>query len=531
MNQNITATPMCISRNPSRPITFDFKDLLANGKSERDYWEPVIGLEIHAQISSISKLFSRVGTRYGAPPNTQVGIFESAHPGTLPVLNKRCVEAGIKTALAFGATVNKISLFDRKHYFYPDLPAGYQITQLDYPLASNGRLEFIVLNSSLHKHPYRHSVDLLQLQLEEDSGKSIHDKDNNRVLVDLNRAGQPLMELVFAPGLRNGEEAAAMVKEVALILTRIGTCNGRMHEGALRVDANISVHRPDEPLGTRTEVKNLGSIGSLLKAVDYEIQRQIDILESGGNVTSETRSFDTHTQETISMRDKEVIQDYRFMPEPNLLPLRLHDSSEPNCQYDGSLDISKVRAKIPELPEATRQKLIRDYGLSLENAFLLASKDDLLDYFMAVMSNTKRSSKLVCNLLLNNLLEALNSINTDITNSPLSASAFGEIVDLQQSCRIVTNISQQVISAICIERDSRSPTQIVLDNNWLQLSNDVMEEIVEKILADNLELVEKYKKSKKKKLLNALMGKINKASDNRANMKIVNDVLLKKLSS
>ncbi|KAK8739818.1 hypothetical protein OTU49_003211 [Cherax quadricarinatus] len=339
------------------------------------------------------------------------------------------------------------------------------------------------------------------------------------------------MELVFAPGLRNGEEAAAMVKEVALILTRIGTCNGRMHEGALRVDANISVHRPDEPLGTRTEVKNLGSIGSLLKAVDYEIQRQIDILESGGNVTSETRSFDTHTQETISMRDKEVIQDYRFMPEPNLLPLRLHDSSEPNCQYDGSLDISKVRAKIPELPEATRQKLIRDYGLSLENAFLLASKDDLLDYFMAVMSNTKRSSKLVCNLLLNNLLEALNSINTDITNSPLSASAFGEIVDLQQSCRIVTNISQQVISAICIERDSRSPTQIVLDNNWLQLSNDVMEEIVEKILADNLELVEKYKKSKKKKLLNALMGKINKASDNRANMKIVNDVLLKKLSS
>nr|XP_045605638.1 LOW QUALITY PROTEIN: glutamyl-tRNA(Gln) amidotransferase subunit B, mitochondrial-like [Procambarus clarkii] len=441
----------------------------------RDHWEPVVGLEIHAQISSATKLFSRVSTRYGAPPNTQVGIFESAHPGTLPVLNRRCVEAGVKTALAFGCTVNKWSAFDRKHYFYPDLPGT----------------------------------------------------------VDLNRAGQPLMELVFAPGLHNGEEAVAMVKEVALILTRIGTCNCRMHEGSLRVDANISVHRPDEPLGTRTEVKNLNSIRSLSKAVDFEIQRQINILESGGRIINETRSFDTLSNETISMRDKEVTQDYRFMPEPNLLPLRLHDSLEPTCQYDGSLDINDVRATMPELPEATRQRLMSDYEVTLENAILLVNNGDLLDYYMAAMAVSNRSSRLVCNLLLNNLMGFLNSINADIKDSPLSASAFGEIVDLQQSGQISNTVSNLVMNAICIEGDLRAPTQIVIDNNWFQLSaEDALEEIVDKVLSENGQLIEKYKKSKKKKkLFNVIVQRIKDASENRANMKIISDIVLKKLGS
>ncbi|XP_069158213.1 glutamyl-tRNA(Gln) amidotransferase subunit B, mitochondrial [Procambarus clarkii] len=499
----------------------------------RDHWEPVVGLEIHAQISSATKLFSRVSTRYGAPPNTQVGIFESAHPGTLPVLNRRCVEAGVKTALAFGCTVNKWSAFDRKHYFYPDLPAGYQITQLDYPLASNGKLEFVMYDLSRRKQTYRRSIELIQIQLEEDSGKSIHDKDNNRVLVDLNRAGQPLMELVFAPGLHNGEEAVAMVKEVALILTRIGTCNCRMHEGSLRVDANISVHRPDEPLGTRTEVKNLNSIRSLSKAVDFEIQRQINILESGGRIINETRSFDTLSNETISMRDKEVTQDYRFMPEPNLLPLRLHDSLEPTCQYDGSLDINDVRATMPELPEATRQRLMSDYEVTLENAILLVNNGDLLDYYMAAMAVSNRSSRLVCNLLLNNLMGFLNSINADIKDSPLSASAFGEIVDLQQSGQISNTVSNLVMNAICIEGDLRAPTQIVIDNNWFQLSaEDALEEIVDKVLSENGQLIEKYKKSKKKKkLFNVIVQRIKDASENRANMKIISDIVLKKLGS
>ncbi|CAL4152692.1 unnamed protein product, partial [Meganyctiphanes norvegica] len=237
----------------------------------RDTWQPVIGLEIHAQISSASKLFSRVNTKYGAPPNTQVGIFESAHPGTLPVLNKKCVEGAVKTALALNAKVNNVSRFDRKHYFYPDLPAGYQITQLDHPIASNGSLKFVVYNAGVHRRPYYHTVELIQLQLEEDSGKSIHDTDNNRYLVDLNRAGQPLMELVFAPGIRDAEEAAALVKDLVLLLQSLGTCNARMDEGSLRVDANVSVHQPGEPLGTRTEIKNLNSLRSMFLTVNFEI--------------------------------------------------------------------------------------------------------------------------------------------------------------------------------------------------------------------------------------------------------------------
>ncbi|XP_045133440.1 glutamyl-tRNA(Gln) amidotransferase subunit B, mitochondrial-like [Portunus trituberculatus] len=498
----------------------------------RNGWEAVIGLEIHAQISSASKLFARTSTEYGAPPNTQVSIFESAHPGTLPVLNKRCVEAAVKTAVALSATINKISRFDRKHYFYPDLPAGYQITQSEFPLASNGKLEFITYNPSVHKFPYRRSVDLIQLQLEEDSGKSIHDTDSNRVLVDLNRAGQPLMELVFGPQLHSGEEAAAMVKEVALILSKIETCNCRMHEGSLRVDANISLHRPGEPLGTRTEVKNLNSLRSLVKAIDFEIERQISILECGGSVINETRSFDIETRETVSMRDKEVIQDYRFMPEPNLLPLRLYDSSELGCDMQGSLDIYEIRSSVPELPEAVRQRLMREYKLSLETAIMFVNDDDLLAYFLAVMSNRAHNPQIVTNLLLNNLLGVLNSKDVHIRNSPLSAAAFGEIVGMQQSGKISSSVSKDIMNIICVDGDPRTPTQIVHDNKWIQISDeDIIEQLVDKVLRENPDLVHKYKQKKKKKFMNALMGKIKAGTDLKTNMNLVNEILSKKLDS
>ncbi|KAG0726931.1 Glutamyl-tRNA(Gln) amidotransferase subunit B, mitochondrial [Chionoecetes opilio] len=505
---------------------------LQHTPAQRGEWEPVIGLEIHAQITSVSKLFSRVSTEYGAPPNTQVGLFESAHPGTLPFLNKRCVEAAIKTAIALGATVNKMSRFDRKHYFYPDLPAGYQITQAEFPLASNGKLDFMVHDPEVLKAPYRHAVDLIQLQLEEDSGKSIHDTDSNRVLVDLNRAGQPLMELVFGPQLHSGEEAAAMVKEVALILTKIGTCDCRMHEGSLRVDANISLHRPGEPLGTRAEVKNLNSLRSLMKAIAFEIERQQGILESGGEVVNETRSFDIESKETVSMRDKEVLQDYRFMPEPNLPPLRLYDSSEPSCDMQGSLDIHDIRSSVPELPEAVRQRLVRDYKLSLETAITFVNEDDLLAYFLAVMSDRRRDPRLASNLLLTNLLGVLNAKDIHITNSPLSASAFGEIVDLRQSGNISTSTSQNIMNAICGDGDSRTPTQIVHANNWIQVSDeDTLEKLVDKVLREHQDLVQKYKQKKKKKFFNALMGKVKKTPSIMANMKMVDGILSKKLNS
>lgn len=494
----------------------------------RDVWQPVIGLEVHAQILSASKLFSRVCAKYGAPPNTQVGIFEAAHPGTLPVLNRKCVEAAVKTALALGAQINKVSRFDRKHYFYPDLPAGYQITQKDNPIASNGYLKYIVSNPTSHVKHYRHGVQLIQLQLEEDSGKSIHDADYDRVLIDLNRAGLPLMELVFAPEVRDGEEAAALVKELSLILTRLGTCSCKMEEGALRVDANISVHKCGEPFGERIEVKNLNSIRALVKAVNYEIERQVDILEAGGTIVNETRRFDSVNNKTIKMRDKDTIHDYRFMPEPNLPPLRLHDSSEGGDFAGASLDIFHVRRSMEELPEETRQKLMSDYGISLENSIVLVNDDGLLNYFMAVMSVGNRNSQIVCNLLINNLAGILNSLNVDIEKSPLSTRAFGEIVDLQQSGTILHAISLKVMEAICSEGDERTPTEIVHANNWTKLSDDFIEEYVLSVLTDNPKLVEKYRRGKKK-MFNSLMGKAVAATESRADMQKVQEILKKKL--
>lgn len=495
----------------------------------RDVWQPVIGLEVHAQILSASKLFSRVGAKYGAPPNTQVGIFEAAHPGTLPTLNKRCVEAAIKTALALQAQVVRVSRFDRKHYFYPDLPAGYQITQKDCPIAKDGFISFNVPVQEYSMKFYSHSVRLTQLQLEEDSGKSIHDAKSNRVLVDLNRAGLPLMELVFAPDLRDGEEAAALIKELSLVLTRVGTCSCRMEEGALRVDANISVHKQGEPLGERTEVKNLNSIRSLVKAINYEIERQIDILEAGGTVLNETLRFDAITSTTIKMRDKDTIHDYRFMPEPNLPPLRLHDSLDASCIPNSSLDINDIRKKMNELPEETRRRLISDYGISLENSIILVNDDALVDYFLDVMSGTKsHNGQLVSNLLLNNLLGTLNSLDVDIKDSILSPSAFAEIVHLLESGQILHAVALKIMELICSSGDKRTPSEIVETNNWTKLPDDLLEDYVLEVISSNKKLVGKYRRGNSK-VFNTLMGKAVAATERRADMQKLQDLLKRKL--
>ncbi|XP_022235535.1 glutamyl-tRNA(Gln) amidotransferase subunit B, mitochondrial-like [Limulus polyphemus] len=272
----------------------DSSNLSSGLRRAKGSWESVVGLEIHAQINSEAKLFSGAGTQYAAAPNTQVSLFDVALPGTLPVLNRRCVEAGVLTALALNCTVHKISMFDRKHYFYADLPAGYQITQQRMPLATNGSLSFVVFNPAVHKRPYKKTVGLIQLQLEQDSGKSLHDE--GQTLIDLNRAGVPLMELVFEATLKDGEEAAALVKELQLIFKRLGTCTSKMEEGALRVDANISVNQTGEPWGTRTEVKNINSVRCVAKAVDFEIKRQIGELEAGFEILNETRMFDAQAK-------------------------------------------------------------------------------------------------------------------------------------------------------------------------------------------------------------------------------------------
>lgn len=315
-----------------------------------------------------SKLFSGSSTEFGLPVNSAVSFFDASTPGTLPVLNRECVRAGMKTALALNCSVNPVSMFDRKHYFYADMPNGYQITQQRQPLAKDGRLDLLILGPNTKK-PYKKSVRLIQLQLEQDSGKSLHDECAGQSLVDLNRAGVPLMELVFAPDLADGEEAAALVKELILILTRLDTCSCRMEEGALRVDANVSINREGEELGTRTEIKNIGSVRAVANAISYEIQRQTKVREDGGEIHNETRAWNANTRETISMRDKEVLQDYRFMPEPNLPPLHVN-VNEQETRND-MINVREIRMAIPELPEETRAKLCEHFGLPLESAVVL----------------------------------------------------------------------------------------------------------------------------------------------------------------
>ncbi|KAL8608436.1 hypothetical protein ACOMHN_002669 [Nucella lapillus] len=342
-------------------------------------WQSRVGLEVHAQITSRSKLFSGAATRYGAPVNTQVAAFDAALPGTLPVLNQACVEAGLLTAVALGCTVNAVSAFDRKHYFYADMPAGYQITQQRQPLAQGGQLDFVYVRCREGEKvtAETRTCRLIQLQLEQDSGKSLHDFHSRRSLIDLNRAGIGLMELVTHPDLIGGEDAACFVRELQLLLKALGTCNGKMQEGSLRVDANISVNKPGEPWGVRTEVKNINSVRNVSKAIDYEILRQIDILENGGQVENETRGFDAETSETVQMRDKEKLLDYRFMPEPNLPPLRVYSRSQAGAQPASTRGVvlEDIAERLPELPGEVRARLQQEHGLSPTAASLLGVRD------------------------------------------------------------------------------------------------------------------------------------------------------------
>ncbi|XP_066901993.1 glutamyl-tRNA(Gln) amidotransferase subunit B, mitochondrial isoform X3 [Halyomorpha halys] len=436
---------------------------------KRKKWLPVVGLEIHVQLNSHSKLFSASSTIFGTPANTNVSLFDAAIPGTLPVLNRRCVELGVSTALALSCQVNPVSFFDRKHYFYADLPAGYQITQQRAPLACNGHLEFPIYQPGVHKKPYTKHSKILQVQLEQDSGKSLYDSNGrtnhrihsskdmdgtllnikrltaenhriwlmkieayleakdrtkkllkkirrlkkmqrgkgktNRNLVDLNRAGVPLIEIVFAPDLSDGYEAAALVKELILILRRLKTCSCKMEEGALRVDANISVHKDGEKYGVRTEIKNIGSIRGVTHAVNYEIKRQVDVLESGGVIINETRAWDASLDETVPMRDKEMKQDYRFMPEPNLPPLRLDATENAN----ENINVSKLRQSLPELPAETREKVAKTYNLLPETVLQLVREEDLFLIFNQIMNNDrKRNVKTVSSILLVELMTLIN---------------------------------------------------------------------------------------------------------------------------
>uniref|UniRef100_A0AC11CAP5 Glutamyl-tRNA amidotransferase subunit B n=1 Tax=Ovis aries TaxID=9940 RepID=A0AC11CAP5_SHEEP len=459
-------------------------------KGERE-WAAVVGLEIHAQIASNSKLFSGSQVHFAAPPNSLVSFFDASLPGTLPVLNRRCVEAAVMTGLALDCHINRKSLFDRKHYFYADLPAGYQITQQRLPIAVNGSLAYSVSVGRKPSQMVTRTVRVKQIQLEQDSGKSLHDDLRSQTLIDLNRA-----------------------------------------EGQLRVDANISVHRPGEPLGVRTEVKNLNSARFLARAIDYEIQRQINELENGGEILNETRSFDYKLGCTVPMRDKEGKQDYRFMPEPNLPPLLLYDSGSlpPGADPQQVIDIDRLRERLPELPRVTRERLVRQYGMLPEHSCALLNEVGLLEFFQSVIKETRAEPKKVTSWVLNTFLGFLKQQNLAVSESPVTPSALAELLDLLDRKAISSSAAKQVFEELW-RNEGKTPAQIVAEKK-LELLQDLeaLEQLCRSTLEAHPHVVMDLKRGNPR-AINKLIGLVRKATLGRADPTAIKEVLERQLSS
>nr|XP_061779026.1 glutamyl-tRNA(Gln) amidotransferase subunit B, mitochondrial isoform X1 [Nerophis lumbriciformis] len=494
--------------------------------------EGVVGLEIHAQIHSNTKLFSGSGVHFMSPPNSLVSFLDASLPGTLPVLNRRCVEAAVMTGLALNCSINRKSLFDRKHYFYADLPAGYQITQQRRPIAVDGMLTYSLMGGKKKNQVLRKNVRVKQIQLEQDSGKSLHDDVRGQTLIDLNRAGVGLMELVMEPDMKCGEEAAAAVRELQLILQALGTCQANMSEGQLRVDANVSVHRPGEPLGVRTEVKNINSVRFLSKAIDYEIRRQIDVLRRGESVQNETRAYDSKSGTTMPMRDKEGLQDYRFMPEPNLPPLMVYedDASVPTGA-DQAVVIQNLRAGLPELPSMTRDRLVQTHGILPEHSFTLLNEEGLVEYFESVLKATGREPRKVIGWVTNELLALLKQRELNVSQSPISPSALAELLELQERGSISSSVAKQVFQEMWRSSGEKTPAQIIREQD-LGLVSDVtqLHDICQKVLDTHPDKVRAIK-SGNQKVLNKLMGLIQKETKGRADPVVVREILQEKILS
>ncbi|XP_056136751.1 glutamyl-tRNA(Gln) amidotransferase subunit B, mitochondrial [Lampris incognitus] len=493
----------------------------------------VVGLEIHAQIHSNSKLFSGSQVGFSAPPNSLVSFFDASLPGTLPVLNRRCVEAAVMTALALSCTINKISLFDRKHYFYADLPAGYQITQQRQPIAVDGTLTYSHMGGTKRSQVLTKTVRIKQIQLEQDSGKSLHDDHRSQTLIDLNRAGVGLMELVMEPEMSCGEEAAAAVRELQLILQTLGTCQGNMSEGQLRVDANVSVHRPGEPMGIRTEVKNINSARFLARAIDYEIQRQKGVLESGGTVQNETRAYDSKSGETVPMRDKEDLQDYRFMPEPNLPPLIVYEDNTLlpagvlACQ---AVVVEGVREGLPELPSIKRDRLVHTHGILPEHSFTLVGEDGLMDYFEAVVKKTKKQPRKVIGWVINELLGHLRQQDLSVIQSPISPSALAELLEFHETGHISSSAAKQVFQEMW-KSPGKTAHQIIQEQDLQMVSNTTkLHDICQRVVDSHPEEVQAIKNGNKK-VLNKLIGLVQKETKGRADPVSMRAILEEKTSS
>jgi aspartyl-tRNA(Asn)/glutamyl-tRNA(Gln) amidotransferase subunit B len=479
---------------------------LING--EEGNWEVVIGLEVHAQVTSNSKLFSGSSTKFGAEPNTQVSLVDSAFPGMLPVINEYCVHQAIKTGLGLNAKINTYSVFDRKNYFYADLPQGYQISQFKNPIVGEGVIT-LDLPDGVKK------IGIERLHLEQDAGKSIHDLDPSNTFVDLNRSGVALMEIVSKPDLRSPDEVSAYVKKLRSIMRYLGTCDGNMQEGSLRADVNVSVRKEGaKDLGTRCEIKNVNSIKFMQMAINYEAKRQVELLESGKSINQETRLFDIKKNETRSMRSKEDAHDYRYFPDPDLLPLTI----------DKSL-IEKIKKNLPELPDKKKERFIQDYSLSPYEANILVSEQEISNYFEEVVKTSDK--KLSKNWITGDLFASLNEKNISISESPVTAKKMAELINCISSGIISGRAAKEVFEVM--KETGESPKKIIESKGLQQQSNPKeLEELISKVLKDNKSEVEEYK-SGKDKLFGFFVGQIMKASKGKANPQLVNDILKKQL--
>ena len=470
-------------------------------------WEIVIGIEVHAQIISNSKLFSGSSTSFGADHNTQVSFVDAGMPGMLPVINSVCVEQAIKTGLGLNAIINNFSIFDRKNYFYPDLPQGYQISQFEQPIVGNGMIT-IDLDDGESKN-----IGIERLHLEQDAGKSLHDQHPSYSFVDLNRSGVALMEIVSMPDMRSPEEAQAYVKKLRNIMKYLQTCDGNMEEGSLRADINVSVRKPGDDLGTRCEIKNVNSIKFIGQAIDYEAKRQINLIEKGDLIEQQTRLFDPKKGQTRSMRSKEDSHDYRYFPDPDLLPLTFTNEF-----------VDEIKKTLPELPDIRKKRFIEDYDLSSYDSNILVSEKETADYFEAAAENS--NPKLVCNWVIGELFSVLNKINKTIEDCPIKAEDLGELINLIDNETITGRIAKDVFEIML--NTGESPASIVDANNMKQV-NDLseIESVIDKIIEINPDQVNAL--SEKPNLIGWFVGQVMKETQGKANPKTVNEILGKKL--
>ncbi len=477
-------------------------------KGDKNDWEVVLGLEVHAQINTKSKLFSTAANNFGADPNSQVSLVDAGMPGALPVINKECVKQAILTGIGLNAKINLISIFDRKNYFYPDLPQGYQISQFTHPIVGKGYI-FIDTDNGKKK------IGITRLHLEQDAGKSLHVENTDYSLIDLNRSGCGLMEIVSEPDLRSPIEAAQYVKKLRSILRYIGSCDGNMERGNLRADVNVSVRQKDSKLGTRCEIKNVNSIKFIQQAIEHEAKRQVKIIESGKTLKQETRLFDPQKGETRSMRSKEESHDYRYFPDPDLPPLRIEEKL-----------VEQLKKEMPELPDMKKQRFISDYAIKEYDATILVSEREIADFFEELIPN--RDTKLVISWLTGELFSYLKKKNIGIKDKNISVDKMGELIDLIQNGTLSNRLAKELFEEYI--EGNKSAKELVNEKGMIQISDEnVINKMIDEVLESNPKMLDDFRNGKEK-LFGFFVGQIMKVSNGKANPQMVNTFLKKKLN-